>query len=407
MNLHFAKLLTKRDLAVLILFTVLSTWFYIGLYFPGSYMLSYGSIPRTILWFLRFLLPFLYAGVIVLYISRRLHRVSRGELALLFVSFCVGLYVCYGIADTLYQQWFDSHRRDYHPFLQLMPSLDRRLDSTAPHGVRIFCLGGSTTELPDQAGRDWPSRVEAILKERYGLQNVEVYNLGREWYTSLHTLINYETNLRKYRPSAIVIMLSINDLLQNADFSYMSHGAFREDYGHFYGPVNRIIDRRSLWHYLRDVFKGVWYAAPRRALTTNHFAGLKVFERNIRTIVELAKHDSTAVILMTEPYLMKRNMSEEELSAIGMIRVEAINDTLVWSGETLVNGMEQYNNALRTIAREDNLPLIDLDNEIPKSLMYFRDEVHYRDTTFSIIAPFVAHRLSEFLSSEGIAHDKR
>lgn len=369
-------------------------------------MLSYGSIPKTILWFLRVLLPFLYAGVIILYINTRLQRISQTELALLFVSISLGLYVCYGITDSLYQQWFDSHRREYHPFLQLVPSFDRRLGGTAPHAVRIFCLGGSTTEFPDQTGRDWPSRVEAILRQNYGLQNVEVYNLGREWYTSLHTLINYEANLRKYRPSVILIMQSINDLLQNADFSYMSHGAFREDYGHFYGPVTRIIERRSLLHYLRDVFSGVWYAAPRRTLTTDHFPGLKAYERNIRTIVELAKHDSTTVILMTEPNLMKRKMSEEELSAIGMIRVEAINDTMVWSSETLVNGMEQYNNALHTIALEDNLPLIDLNKEVPKSLLCFRDEVHYQDTTFSIIAPFVARRLFEFLSSEGIAHDK-
>ena len=284
-----------------------------------------------------------------------------------------------------------------------MPSFDKRLDVTKPKSVRIFCLGGSTTEFPDHDGRDWPSRVETMLRDRNGLEQVEVYDLGRAWYTSLHTLINYETNLRKYKPSVILIMQSINDLLQNADFSYMSHGAFREDYGHFYGPVNRVIDRRSLWHYLRDVVSGLWYAAPRKPLSTDRFPAVKAYERNIRTIVELAKHDSTRVILMTEPYLVKRNMSEAELSAIGMLRVEAINDTIVWSSETLINGLEQYNNALRTIANQESLLLIDLEKVVPKSLLYFRDEVHYRDTTFSLIAPFVAGKLFEYFSSKGVA----
>jgi hypothetical protein len=81
-----------------------------------------------------------------------------------------------------------------------------------------------------------------------------------------------------------------------------------------------------------------------------------------------------------------------------MIRVEAINDTIVWSSETVVNGMEQYNGALKTIAREEGLLLIDLEQEIPKSLLWFRDEVHYQDTTFSVIAPFVAKHLAEHLS---------
>lgn len=112
----------------------------------------------------------------------------------------------------------------------------------------------------------------------------------------------------------------------------------------------------------------------------------------------MARHDSTKVILMTEPYLMKRKMSEEEHSVIGMIKVEAINDEVVWSSETLVNGMEHYNNTLRSIAITYNLPLIDLEKEVPKSLIYFRDEVHYQDTTFSIVAPFVAHKLLEYLT---------
>jgi hypothetical protein len=407
MKFHIVKLLTKRDLALLGIFTLLSAWFYIGFYFPGSYMLSYGSMPKTILLLFRLILPPAYVGAVALYINVRMQKVSRTEIVLLLAAFVLAFYICYGIADVCYQRWFDSHRREYHPFLQLVPSFDRRLDDTTSRAMRIFCLGGSTTEFPDQNGRDWPSRVEAILRENEGLHTVEVYNFGREWYTSLHTLINYETNLRTYRPSAILIMQSINDLLQNADFSYMSHGEFREDYGHFYGPVNRIIDRRSLWRYLGDVFRGVWYTAPRRSLTTDRFPGLRAYERNIRTIVELAKRDSTAVILMTEPSLMKRDMSAEELSAVGMLKVEAINDTIVWSKETVVNGMEQYNDALRAIATGENLPFIDLDKEIPKSLLYFRDEVHYRDTTFSLIAPFVAKKLFGFLSSKGVAQNAK
>ena len=113
----------------------------------------------------------------------------------------------------------------------------------------------------------------------------------------------------------------------------------------------------------------------------------------------MAKHDSTGVILMTEPCLAKSDMSEAERFAINMLKVEAINDTIIWSGETLVRGMEQYNDAIRRIAKEEGLPLIDLEKEVPKSLTYFRDEVHYTDTTFSLIAPFIAGKLAEYLSA--------
>jgi hypothetical protein len=92
-------------------------------------------------------------------------------------------------------------------------------------------------------------------------------------------------------------------------------------------------------------------------------------------------------------------MTEAELSAIWMIRVEAVNDTLAWSSETVLNGMRQYNDTVRAIAARNRVPLIDLERELPKSLTYFRDEVHYRDTAFPLIARFVAARLHEILVS--------
>lgn len=401
MNLKSIKYLTTFDFCLICLVTILWIYVYIGFFFPGSYMLFYGTNPKRILWFIRLVLPLLYLGFIILIINIRLKTIGGRVIVLLLVASSLSLYICYGIADALYQQRFDSHRQEYHPYLQLMPSDDKRLDNKAANTITVFCVGGSTTELPDSRGRDWPSRVETILRTKYGLQNVEAHNLGRQWYTSLHTLINFETNLRKHRPSVILIMQSINDVLQNADFSYFSHGIFRDDYGHFYGPINRIIDRRSLWRYLRDVVSGLWYVTPRKMLTTDHFPGLEAYVRNIATIIELAKHDSTKVVLMTEPYLIKKEMLQEERSAIGMTKVEAINDTLVWSSETILNGMEQYNKALETLAHQNDLLLIDLEKEVPKSLTYFRDEVHYRDTTFSIIAPFIANKLHTLFSSEG------
>lgn len=394
MNLKSIKYLTTFDFCFIGLATVLWIYVYIGFFFPGSYMLFYGVNPKRILWFIRLVLPLLYLGFIILIIKIRMEHIGGSVIVLLLVAFSLSLYICYSIADGLYQEWFDSHRQEYHPYLQIMPNDDKRLDKKAPNAITVFCVGGSTTELPDSKGRDWPSRVETILRTTYGIHNVEVYNFGRQWYTSLHTLINFETNLRKHKPSVILIMQSINDVLQNADFSYFSHGVFRDDYGHFYGPVNRIIDRRSLWRYLRDVVSGLWYATPRKMLTTDRFPGLETYERNISTIIELAKHDSTEVVLMTEPYLIKKEMSKEEVSSIGMTKVEAINDTMVWSSETILNGMEQYNKALEGLAHQNDLLLIDLEKEVPKSLTYFRDEVHYQDTTFSVIAPFIANRLS-------------
>ncbi|MGB2867799.1 MAG: SGNH/GDSL hydrolase family protein [Bacteroidota bacterium] len=398
-NEKSGKALTWLDWSFLVALSVVWLFVYAGFFFPGRSTLAYGVNPTRILWAIQMTGPLVYAGLVILFLALRRGRVEPGAAALLLTVLCVGFYICYGVADVLYQRWFDRHKVEYHPYLQITPPDDRRVDSVSPGTIAIFCLGGSTTEFPDSSGRDWPSRVEEILQTTYNLPNVKVYNFGRQWYTSLHTLINFETNLRKHHPSIILIMQSVNDLLQNADFSYFSHGSFREDYGHFYGPVNRIVNRRSLWNYLQDVVRGLWYAPPRKDVTMDYFVGLKAYERNMNTLAELAGHDSTMVVFMTEPSLLKRDMSPEEQGVIGMTRVEAVNDTMGWTSQTVFNGMVQYNEALRRIAAQRKVPLIDLEKEIPKSLVYFRDEVHYRDTTFSVMVPFIAKNLASVVKS--------
>ena len=397
MTLPSTNSLRGIDYLVIGALTVAAIYLYAGFFFPDPYVLSYGNYPRKILWFIRIGFPVIFGGSVALYLTARRQRIDRGALLLLAMSSLVCLYISSTIGDAYYQSWFDRHRKEYHPYLQLMPSAPGLSAGGGADAVSVFCLGGSTTEFSDSSGVDWPSRVERILEETYGMRSVRVHNLGVEWYTSLHTLINYETNLRPHKPSVILYMGSVNDLLQNADFSYFSRGKFREDYGHFYGPVSRIIDRRSLWHYLRDVIGGLWYARPRRVITTGTFPGIEAYKRNIGTLIEMARHDSTRVVLMTEPYLFKSVMPAEEFAAVGMLRAEAINDSLVWSSATATAGMEQYNNVLRGFADGNSVSVIDLEKAVPKSLTFFRDEVHYRDTAFPLIARFVAEKLHDIL----------
>jgi uncharacterized membrane protein YhaH (DUF805 family) len=398
MNISSMRSLKLADVIVLAIITAAAVYLYAGFFSPDPYILSYGPNPRKILWIIRIVLPILYIGLMISYIRVRSGRIQPGALLLMAVTTVVCLCLSYMAADFYYQRWFDRHRPSYHPYLQLVPPAPVTKTDSSAGDIRVYCLGGSTTELPDSSGIDWPSRVESIFHYAYGMRSVRVYNLGREWYTSLHTLINYETNLREKRPAVILYMEAVNDLLQNADFSYFSRGRFRDDYGHFYGPVNRIIDRRTLWRYLSEVVSRLWYSRPRRIIDTGTFPGLAPYRRNIQTLIDLARSSGSTVVLMTEPCLMKQNMSDEEMASVGMLRVEAINDSEVWSPATVLNGMEEYNGALRDLARDNHLCLIDLEKEVPKSLTFFRDEVHYRDTAFSVIAPFVAERLHECIS---------
>ena len=116
------KSLRAIDFALLGASLLLFVYFYRGFFFPGIYVMSYGVMARRIVWGIRILLPILYVLAVFLYINIRAHAVPVGSVVLMSIATLVGFVLAYDVADALYQNWFDSHKRLYHPYLQLMPA---------------------------------------------------------------------------------------------------------------------------------------------------------------------------------------------------------------------------------------------------------------------------------------------
>jgi lysophospholipase L1-like esterase len=387
--------LTVVDGVVILIFLAAATWFCAGFWFPDPYAAHrFGAPLITLLsWAARILVPLICAGILLVYVMVRTGRMSSTHAALMGGSVAVTLAVLYPAGSFIYARKnnVEQRTRYYHPFLQLTPPLPKPAPASAP-GVHIFCLGGSTTEYADKKGGGWVGRTEKLLRERTGRQDLFVHNLGRQWFTSLHSLINYETNLRHHQPGLVIVMHAINDLLQNADHSYLSHGAFREDYGHFYGPVTRMILNKG---FLADIFGSIrlWYAPSRETVETRDFPGLVPFRRNFSTLIDLAQKDGTAIALMTQPTLLKENMSAEEQKVLHMVAVETYGPAKKWSHATAARGMKSYNDCTRDLAKARGVPLLDLAQAVPQTLEYFWDDVHYSEKTYAVIAGFVAGEL--------------
>ena len=353
-----------------------------------------GSMVKVLIWAVRLVLPLLGIGLLWLYYALRTGRVPLSALALLCGSVILVMLLAYPVVSSIYYGCsFRQNINEYHPFLQLAPRSYQPRDNDPSQTYRIFCLGGSTTEFTDKNRRGWPDRLEERLRRDSADRSIEVHNLGRQWYTTEHTLINYAVNLRQHRPNAVIVMHAINDLLVNADFCYYSFGKFAYDYRHFHGAVYRLIKRPTLWETIVSVFGKMWYFKGREIIRTAEFPGLLPFAQNLRTLIALARADSVQVILLTQPYLFKETMTPEEDAALIMLHVEAVGPDKEWDLWTALQGMRKYNDTVRQIAGEEHVPLIDLEQAIPKTLEYLSDDVHYREKTFDVIAGFLAGEL--------------
>ena len=376
-----------------VIMLIVVAWVYLGFYKPDPYALSrYHPLSTALLWFVRVAIPLIVLGVAIL-----VHRVRKGKTepssaAILSVVILAIMLILYPIISDLYTKSMSIKNRitEYHPYLQLTPH------PYYPAGgdtLNIVCLGGSTTEFTDDQGRGWPIRLEEILNNEKLPKPVRVHNQGRQWYTSLHSLINYETNIRRHKPDMVIIMHTINDVLHNADFSYFSHQPFRNDYGHFYGPVNRIVFHECLWHFSKEFLGYLWYHHPRIIVDTDTFPGLFPFKQNLNLLIEMAQANGSQVILMTQPSLYQPGISTEAKKVLYMLNNEAIGPDKKWSYQTACHAMRQYTEMVRNLAEQHQVPCIDLDAVIPKTLDYFYDDVHYQTQTYDMIAQTVAREL--------------
>ncbi len=366
----------------------------VGFFYADPYVTGTESIlVKSFLFSARMITPLvgLALAYLVLIASRRKVRFSFVFPGLLGVIAIFAFF--YPALEFVYTRSMQKRLSEFHPYLQLMPhDFKKTAGAAAP---KVFCLGGSTTEFTDSHGRGWPQKTSEILRDHYGT-SANFFNFGRQWYTTQHLLIDYNANLSQYKPDVIIIMESINDLLQNADFSYFSTGPFREDYGHFLGPVRRLILQPTLLSASLETARMFWYAPERTVLEVDTFPGLESFRRNLLFLIEAAKRDGAAVVLMTQPSLFKDQMSAGEIKALTMINREAIGPKFQWSVGTGKAGMAKYSQAVRKIAADSTVKLIDLDKIVPKSMEYFIDDVHYTDNGFQLVAETVAGGLESF-----------
>ena len=345
-----------------------------------------------------FLVIVAFLGILFIGFPLAWYKVRRGSwagkdiAATLLFTFAAALFF-YVPVSVLYENSL-SPKRKIHSHLQLFP---RDIPADIPkdeNTLVIAFLGGSTT-----AWGKWTDQVADRLQAGFPDRKVVVLNQGVQWYTVLHSLINYESNVRHVDPDIVVVMHAINDLTVNADHSYYVNGTFRRDYGHHTGPLARIPRIRPLAELTVDVARHMFFYRPLDVIETDRFQGLPVFRDYYQRLVELIRLDGSLPIVMTQPYLYKVEMSEAERKKIYMDKQNSIGPEARWSIDTARRGMEQYVGAVRELSGTEQVPLIDLESVIPKELSHLFDDCHYTELGASLVAEHVSSELAKVIRS--------
>lgn len=374
---------------------ILFSFLYLGFLFHNSEKPVVGSYSLK---YVAFLIAFAF-GFFIPSIAKYFHKRYGAKLVLFSLFPALILVVIAYLVSATYYYYSETHLFD--PYLQAHPP-ELSIEEKAKDTFRILTLGGSTTRNFSLAENDrYPSVLQELLQNEYPESNIEVFNAGMDWYTTKHSLINYVTNLRDWHPDLVIVMHAINDVVRS--FSDHEHAIkpYNRLWSHFYGPsINGAKPPTFEEDVLRDYLRA-WFSTIRnqkRNIPLERYVSLDDFERHLRYLVHYLESDKTQIVLMTQPYLYKDQMSAEELSLLWFGKKWGKEKTTVFqyqysSEDSLRVAMDAFNEKTKTVSLDENVLLVDLESEISKDLEHFTDDVHYTVKGAHRVGELVAEKI--------------
>jgi lysophospholipase L1-like esterase len=226
----------------------------------------------------------------------------------------------------------------------------------APGEIRVVCLGGSTTlRGRDAEGISYPHELGVRLAERFPGRVVRVLNAGQNAYSSAHSLVNLALRVLDVEPDVVTVYEDINDLSVN----WFGSGA-TSDY------ANKYLTTHYLgWHHRTGLLADLGRASRLVRVVDNRLElfrfeardydpardyrpGLRYFERNLRSIVAVARAQGVDVVLGTQ-------------AARSSMRTST--------------GFMAYNQVTRDVAARMDVPLAEVADAVVDDAL-FVDDVH-------------------------------
>ncbi|HCU81010.1 MAG TPA: hypothetical protein DGN60_07585 [Chloroflexi bacterium] len=269
-----------------------------------------------------------------------------------------------------------------------------------PQGTfRIVAFGGSTTENEHSytnTKSHYPLLLQAHLRAELNTHNIEVINVGNSAYATPHSLILFELDVLSWEPDMIIVSHNINDLLTAywPDFQF----DYSNKYGtKYYMPVmynlsttDRLFQQSSLYWFGRDKVDRLQSSHANiisRKSYGNHLDPhvTDTFERNINTIIAIAKQNNIKVLLGNQPLQRNEEYFDNHMA------YKRYNDIVKYPlhNEFIVHH-DTFNRIIEEVAKEANVLFIDNDSFMANEEKLFIDYIHYEPEGVEILAKHYA-----------------
>ena len=325
---------------------------------------------------------------------------------------------------------FLPKNRHYKILNTSIPGLDRYITHTknslglrgaelppnAHDGLLFVTVGGSTTEcfyISD--GQTWPDLLGKKMSSQFN--HFYVNNAGLDGHSTFGHIILMNGTLCRLKPNFVLFLVGNNDVGRD-DLRDFDRNGIKETATAFFR--HRILTKSRVLSFLYILIMknktinhslnhsplnfqtkiNVPDGERSRLLEVHRTKHLKGYEERLQHLIDLSKQCSIQPLLVTQPALYGTAKDPVTGTDLSKIDVHGID------GETAWKVLELYNEVTRRVAKRNQVFLIDLAQQMPKSSEFFYDAIHFTNAGASKVAqiiyqslcPYIAEHKKEFLN---------
>jgi len=250
------------------------------------------------------------------------------------------------------------------------------IEQPKPAGrIRLAFLGASTTFCAEASALEttWPHLVLAGLRAAEPALEFDYVNGGVGGFTTHESLVNLEQRIAPFQPDVILYYEATNDLTADTRSLATHAGLFQPGEGE-----HASIGNWWLTYYLIE--KNLRHSFGARARHAKlHFEPRELsrgFEERLTRLVQAGRARAPVVVLVTFAVQLRRGQTPEvqrAAAASGLYYMPFLEPA------SLLDGYEEYNRVIRSVAASTGALLIEGEAEIPGDPEHFADSVHFRD----------------------------
>jgi lysophospholipase L1-like esterase len=291
------------------------------------------------------------------------------------------------------------------------PELPKNAGTRA--GLKIIAIGGSTTEcVYITEGKTWEDVVSSRLQKVYN--NTWINNAGLDGHSTYGHLLLLQQYVLKLKPDICIFLLGANDVgrtdLNKYDSSMLRYTGKSVSKKHWLAQHSRLfalclnlyrgIQARTFHldhNYKFTLLNESPLVLPDSVIATilrNDTETVKNYRLRLLEIVRLCRANKIEPVFITQPYLLGEG--KDDVSGVDL---ETFPFDKVKNGKAKWMEMELYNLETKTVAKENNVFVIDLAHQLPKSSRYFYDTWHFNNAGCEQVGTIVSQQLLPFLQN--------